>query len=124
MPIYYHNLLLSVYQEVRLPLCLSITITYYFLSIKRCSYPYAYLLPLPITFCLSRGAVTPMPIYYHYLLLSVYQEVRLPLRLALLKVFGALCGLESSIIAHLLYSILPLELVSEILHHNQGQHNI
>ena len=56
-------------------------------------------------------------------ILSVYQEVRLPLRLALLKVFGALCGLESSIIAHLLYSILPLELVSEILHHNQGQYN-
>ena len=126
MSIYYHYLLhvLSVYQEVWLPLCLSIT--YYFLSIRRCSYPYAYLLPLLITctFCLSGGAVTPMPIYYHYLLLSVSQEVRLPLRLALLKVFGALCGLESSIIAHLLYSILPLELVSEILHHNQGQHNI
>nr|XP_022300087.1 NCK-interacting protein with SH3 domain-like isoform X1 [Crassostrea virginica] len=53
-------------------------------------------------------------------LVQYYQmEVRLPLRLALLKVFGALCGLESSIIAHLLYSILPLELVSEILHHNQ-----
>lgn len=53
-------------------------------------------------------------------LVQYYQmEVRLPLRLSLLKVFGALCGLESSVISHLLYSILPLELVSEIRHHNQ-----
>ena len=79
MPIYYHYLILSVYQEVRLPLCLSITITYYFLSIKRCSYPYSYLLTLPFTFCLSGLAVKPMSIYYHYLLLSAYREVRLPL---------------------------------------------
>ena len=57
----FHYLLLSVYQEVQLPLCLSITITYYFLSIRRCGYPYANLLPLPITFCLSGGAVTITP---------------------------------------------------------------
>ncbi|XP_061178898.1 NCK-interacting protein with SH3 domain-like [Saccostrea echinata] len=53
-------------------------------------------------------------------LVQYYQmEVRLPLRLSLLKVFGALCNLESSIISHLLYSILPLELVSEIRNQNQ-----
>ncbi|XP_062598756.1 NCK-interacting protein with SH3 domain-like isoform X2 [Saccostrea cucullata] len=53
-------------------------------------------------------------------LVQYYQmEVRLPLRISLLKVFGALCNLESSIISHLLYSILPLELVSEIRNQNQ-----
>ena len=44
--------------EVQLPLCLFITITWYFLSIMRC------ILPLY------------MPIYYYYLVLSVYQEVQ------------------------------------------------
>ena len=36
------------------------------------------------------------------------------LRKILLKCFGAMCGLEASITSNLLYSILPLELVSEI----------
>ncbi|CAC5411706.1 unnamed protein product [Mytilus coruscus] len=48
-------------------------------------------------------------------LVEYYQmETRVSLRMILLKCFGAMCGLEASIVSNLLYSILPLELVSEI----------
>ncbi|KAK3104104.1 hypothetical protein FSP39_024455 [Pinctada imbricata] len=48
-------------------------------------------------------------------LVQYYQmESRVVLRLSLLKVFGAMCTLEAALISHLLYSILPIELVSEI----------
>ncbi|XP_063406825.1 NCK-interacting protein with SH3 domain-like isoform X2 [Mytilus trossulus] len=48
-------------------------------------------------------------------LVEYYQmETRVSLRMTLLKCFGAMCSLEASIVSNLLYSILPLELVSEI----------
>nr|XP_006824184.1 PREDICTED: NCK-interacting protein with SH3 domain-like [Saccoglossus kowalevskii] len=48
-------------------------------------------------------------------LVVYYQmEKRLSIRLALLKVFGALCGLDPMVISHLVMSILPMELARDI----------
>ncbi|XP_069141891.1 NCK-interacting protein with SH3 domain-like [Argopecten irradians] len=50
----------------------------------------------------------------HNLVQYFQMETRVSLRLSLLQVFGALCTLEDVIVSHLLYSVLPLELVSDI----------
>uniref|UniRef100_A0AAR2J6K7 SH3 domain-containing protein n=1 Tax=Pygocentrus nattereri TaxID=42514 RepID=A0AAR2J6K7_PYGNA len=48
-------------------------------------------------------------------LVSYYQmEHRVSLRLLLLKVFGAMCGLDASLISTLLNSILPMELARDL----------
>lgn len=48
-------------------------------------------------------------------LVSYYQmEHRVSLRLLLLKVFGAMCGLDGSLISTLLNSILPMELARDL----------
>ncbi|KAG5275091.1 hypothetical protein AALO_G00143460 [Alosa alosa] len=48
-------------------------------------------------------------------LVSYYQmEHRVSLRLLLLKVFGAVCGLDSALISTLLNSILPMELARDL----------
>ncbi|KAJ8301354.1 hypothetical protein KUTeg_020341 [Tegillarca granosa] len=48
-------------------------------------------------------------------LVEYYQmETRTIIRLSTLKVFGLLCGLDAAVISHLLYSVLPLELINEI----------
>ncbi|XP_033746321.1 NCK-interacting protein with SH3 domain-like [Pecten maximus] len=50
----------------------------------------------------------------HNLVQYFQMETRISLRLSLLQVFGALCSLEDVIVSHLLYSVLPLELVSDL----------
>ncbi|XP_021340230.1 NCK-interacting protein with SH3 domain-like, partial [Mizuhopecten yessoensis] len=50
----------------------------------------------------------------HNLVQYFQMETRVSLRLSLLQVFGALCSLEDVILSHLLYSVLPLELVSDL----------
>lgn len=50
----------------------------------------------------------------HNLVLYYQMETRVSLRLLLLKVFGALCGLGPMIISELLASVLPLELARDI----------
>ncbi|XP_060078958.1 NCK-interacting protein with SH3 domain-like [Ylistrum balloti] len=50
----------------------------------------------------------------HNLVQYFQMETRLSLRLSLLQVFGALCSLEDVIVSQLLYSVLPLELVSDL----------
>ncbi|KAJ8360991.1 hypothetical protein SKAU_G00175160 [Synaphobranchus kaupii] len=54
-------------------------------------------------------------------LVSYYQmEHRVSLRLLLLKVFGAMCSLDSALISTLLNSILPMELARDIQTDTQG----
>ncbi|KAK2182728.1 hypothetical protein NP493_340g03079 [Ridgeia piscesae] len=50
----------------------------------------------------------------HNLVLYYQMETRVSLRLLLLKVFGALCGLGPTFISELLTSVLPLELARDI----------
>ena len=57
MPIYYYYLVLSVYQEVQLPICIFVTITFC-LSEGVVTTTH---LTVTITFCLSGGAVTITP---------------------------------------------------------------
>lgn len=49
------------------------------------------------------------------------QEHRVSLRLLLLKVFGAMCGLDAALISTLLNSILPMELARDLQTDTQGQ---
>ena len=46
--------------------------------------------------------------------------MRSPIRLLLLKVFGALCGLDHAIVSVLLSSVLPLELARDIKNNTSG----
>ena len=49
----------------------------------------------------------------------------MPLRLLLLRVFGAMCSLDSMVISFLLFSILTTELAEEIQRNIDGNyHNI
>lgn len=48
------------------------------------------------------------------------QEHRVSLRLLLLKVFGATCGLDAALISTLLNSILPMELARDLQTDTQG----
>ncbi|XP_069499433.1 NCK-interacting protein with SH3 domain isoform X2 [Ambystoma mexicanum] len=53
-------------------------------------------------------------------LVSYYQmEHRVPLRLLLLKCFGAMCNLDASIISTLVNSLLPMELARDMQTHTQ-----
>ncbi|XP_053576707.1 NCK-interacting protein with SH3 domain [Bombina bombina] len=53
-------------------------------------------------------------------LVSYYQmEHRVPLRLMLLKCFGAMCNLDASIISVLVNSVLPMELARDMQTHTQ-----
>ncbi|KAM5147883.1 NCK-interacting protein with SH3 domain [Mantella aurantiaca] len=53
-------------------------------------------------------------------LVSYYQmEHRVPLRLLLLKCFGAMCSLDASIISSLVNSVLPMELARDMQTHTQ-----
>ncbi|KAM9324406.1 NCK-interacting protein with SH3 domain [Gastrophryne carolinensis] len=53
-------------------------------------------------------------------LVAYYQmEHRVPLRLALLKCFGAMCNLDASIISALVNSVLPMELARDMQTHTQ-----
>ncbi|XP_078517912.1 NCK-interacting protein with SH3 domain isoform X2 [Lissotriton helveticus] len=53
-------------------------------------------------------------------LVSYYQmEHRVPLRLLLLKCFGAMCNLDASIISTLVNSVLPMELARDMQTHTQ-----
>ncbi|MEE6502242.1 hypothetical protein FKM82_004452 [Ascaphus truei] len=53
-------------------------------------------------------------------LVAYYQmEHRVPLRLLLLKCFGAMCNLDASIISALVNSILPMELARDMQTHTQ-----
>ncbi|XP_068568115.1 NCK-interacting protein with SH3 domain [Cebidichthys violaceus] len=53
-------------------------------------------------------------------LVSYYQmELRVSLRLLLLKVFGAMCSLDASLISTLLNSILPMELARDLQNDTQ-----
>lgn len=49
------------------------------------------------------------------------QEHRVSLRLLLLKVFGAMCSLDASLISALLNSILPMELARDLQTDTQGE---
>lgn len=49
------------------------------------------------------------------------QENRVSLRLLLLKVFGAMCSLDASLISTLLNSILPMELARDLQTDTQGE---
>uniref|UniRef100_A0A8C7N960 NCK interacting protein with SH3 domain n=1 Tax=Oncorhynchus kisutch TaxID=8019 RepID=A0A8C7N960_ONCKI len=49
-----------------------------------------------------------------YFLCATVQEHRVSLRLLLLKVFGAMCSLDSALISTLLNSILPMELARDL----------
>lgn len=49
------------------------------------------------------------------------QEHRVSLRLLLLKVFGAMCSLDASLISTLLNSILPMELARDLQTDTQGE---
>lgn len=51
----------------------------------------------------------------------IMQEHRVSLRLLLLKVFGAMCGLDASLISTLLNSILPMELARDLQSNTHGQ---
>lgn len=48
------------------------------------------------------------------------QELRVSLRLLLLKVFGAMCSLDAALISTLLNSILPMELARDLQTDTQG----
>lgn len=52
------------------------------------------------------------------------QEHRVSLRLLLLKVFGAMCGLDASLISTLLNSILPMELARDLQTDTQGERSL
>ena len=53
----------------------------------------------------------------------VSQETRVSLRLLLLRVFGAMCGLDSMVITLLLFSILTTELAEEIQRNLDGRYH-
>jgi hypothetical protein len=50
-----------------------------------------------------------------------HQEARVSIRLLLLQVFGALCGLEARLVSELLNSVLPLEIARDMQADLQGQ---
>lgn len=52
------------------------------------------------------------------------QEHRVLLRLLLLKVFGAMCSLDASLISTLLNSILPMELARDLQTDTQGEKHL
>lgn len=49
------------------------------------------------------------------------QEHRVPLRLLLLKCFGAMCNLDAAVISTLVNSVLPMELARDMQTHTQGE---
>lgn len=49
------------------------------------------------------------------------QEHRVPLRLLLLKCFGAMCSLDAAVISTLVNSVLPMELARDMQTHTQGE---
>lgn len=49
------------------------------------------------------------------------QEHRVSLRLLLLKVFGAMCGLDAALISTLLNSVLTMELARDLQTDTQGE---
>lgn len=49
------------------------------------------------------------------------QEHRVSLRLLLLKVFGAMCGLDAALISTLLNSVLTMELARDLQTDTHGQ---
>lgn len=51
----------------------------------------------------------------------VLQEHRVPLRLQLLKCFGAMCNLDAAVISTLVNSVLPMELARDMQTHTQGE---
>ncbi|XP_042705740.1 NCK-interacting protein with SH3 domain isoform X4 [Chrysemys picta bellii] len=59
-------------------------------------------------------------------LVAYYQmEHRVPLRLLLLKCFGAMCNLDAAIISTLVNSVLPMELARDMQTHTQvPEHNV
>lgn len=51
----------------------------------------------------------------------IVQEHRVSLRLLLLKVFGAMCGLDAALISTLLNSVLTMELARDLQTDTHGQ---
>lgn len=45
----------------------------------------------------------------------------MPLRLLLLKCFGAMCNLDAAVISTLVNSVLPMELARDMQTHTQGE---
>ena len=51
----------------------------------------------------------------------ISQEPRVSIRLTLLQIFGAVCGLDAQFISHLLCTVLPVELSRDILSETKGK---
>jgi hypothetical protein len=58
------------------------------------------------------------------LIYFIHQENRLRLKLVLLRVFGAMCSLDSGVISLLLFSVLTTELADELQQNIEGMANM